>query len=118
MTCRIGYRNSGRIWPIKILQQNHGETQSKEVKTLPVLLMESRAKLEPGSGKHSVYTHFPKDPNCDICLKTKRTRASCRRRAGTDVPRAEIFGDLITAAHKILLVLVGREGDAEGTLWK
>ena len=60
------------------------------------LPMESRAKVEPGSGKHSVYTHFPKDPNCDICLKTKRTRA------GTVVPRAEHFGDLITADHRVL----------------
>ena len=34
--------------------------------------MESRAKVEPGSGKHSVNAHFPKDPNCDICLKTKK----------------------------------------------
>ena len=25
-------------------------------------LMESRAKVEPGPGKHGVYTHFPKDP--------------------------------------------------------
>ena len=58
--------------------------------------------MEPGSGKHSVYTHFPKDPNCDICLKTKITRACCRTRAGTVVPRAEKFGDLITADHKIL----------------
>ena len=41
---------------------------------------------------------FPKDPNCDICLKTKITRAS----AGTVVPRAEHFGDLITADHEIL----------------
>ena len=24
------------------------------------LPMESRAKVEPGSGKHSIYTHFPK----------------------------------------------------------
>ena len=32
----------------------------------------SQAKVEPGSGKHTVYTHFPKDPNCDICLKTKK----------------------------------------------
>ena len=63
---------------------------------------ESRAKVEPGSGKHSVYTHFPKNPNCDICLKTKITRASCRRRAGTVVPRADIFGDLITTDHKVL----------------
>ena len=35
------------------------------------LPMESRAQVEPGSGKHSVYTQFPKDPNCDICMKTK-----------------------------------------------
>ena len=55
------------------------------------LPMESRAKVEPGSGKHSVHTHFPKDRNCDICLRTKITRASCRRRAGTVVPRAEIL---------------------------
>ena len=33
---------------------------------------ESRAKVEPGSGKHSVCTHYFKDPNCDICLKTKK----------------------------------------------
>ena len=38
-----------------------------------------------------------KDPNCDICLKTKITRASCRRRAGTVVPKEEHFGDLTTA---------------------
>ena len=41
------------------------------------LPIESRAKVEPGSGKHGVYTLYPKDPNCDICLKTKITRASC-----------------------------------------
>ena len=58
--------------------------------------------MEPGSGKHCAYTHCPKDPNCDICLKSKITRASCRRRAGTVVPRTENVGDLITADHKIL----------------
>ena len=72
---------------------------SKSSHELP---MKPRAKVEPGSGKHSVYTHFPKDPNCDICLRTKITRASCRRRTGTVVPRAERFGDLITADHKVL----------------
>ena len=53
-------------------------------------------------GEHSVFSNFLKDPNCDICLKTKTTRASCRRRAGTVVPRAENVGDLITADHKVL----------------
>ena len=66
------------------------------------LPMESRAKVEPGPGKHSIRTDFLKDPNCDFCLKTKITRASCRRRAGTVVPRAEHCGDLITADHKSL----------------
>ena len=53
-------------------------------------------------GKHSVYTHFPKDRNCEICQRTKVTRAPCRRRIGGAVPRAENFGDLITADHKVL----------------
>ena len=35
------------------------------------LPLEPRAKVEPASGEHSVYTHFPKDGNCDICLRTK-----------------------------------------------
>ena len=66
------------------------------------LPMESRAKVDPGSGKHSIYAHFPKDPNFGICLKTKITRASCRIRAGTGVPKAENGDFLITADHKVL----------------
>ena len=105
MNCLIGNRNSKRIWLMKVLQQSLGNPEqgsqdtSKSSHELP---MEPRAKVEPGSCKHSVYAHFPKDPNCDICLMTKITRASCRRRAGTVVPRAERFGDLITADHKVL----------------
>ena len=36
-------------------------------------------------------------------LEEKITRASCRRRAGTVVPRAENFGDMIAADHKVLI---------------
>ena len=73
----------------------------------PVLLMkylysESTYKRREDLGKHSVYTHFPKDRNCEICQRTKITRAPCRRRNGGTVPRAENFGDLITADHKVL----------------
>ena len=53
-------------------------------------------------GKHSVYTHFFKDRNCEICQRTKIRRGPCRRRIGRVVPRAEKFGDLITADHKVL----------------
>ena len=53
-------------------------------------------------GKHSVYIHFPEDRNCEICKRTKITRGPCRRRNGEAVLRAENFGDLITADHKVL----------------
>ena len=52
--------------------------------------------------KHSVYTHFPEDRNCEICQRTKITRVPCRRRTGGAVPRAENFGDFITADHNVL----------------
>ena len=81
----------------------------QNIETLPVLLMNSL-----WSRKHKWYranTTFlltsqktlPKDQNCDICLGTKTTSASCRRRTGTVVPRAENFGDIITGDHKVLL---------------
>ena len=54
------------------------------------------------SGKHSICTNFQKDRNCDICMTTKITRAPCRRRIGAAILRAENFGDLITADHKVL----------------
>ena len=53
-------------------------------------------------GKHTVYTHLPKDGNCKICQRTKITRAPCRRRTGSVVPRAKNVGDLITADDTIL----------------
>ena len=64
--------------------------------------LEPTLKRREDLGKHSVYTHFPEDRNCEICRRTKITRAPCRRRNGGAVPRAENFGDLITADHKVL----------------
>ena len=52
--------------------------------------------------KHSVYTHFIKDRNWEICKRTKITRVPCRRRIRGAVLRADNFGDLITADHKVL----------------
>ena len=45
---------------------------------------------------------LPKDIDCDVCLRTKITRAPCRRRTCESLIRAEKFGDLITADHKVL----------------
>ena len=64
--------------------------------------LEPTTKRREDLGKHSVYTHCPKDRNCEICQRTKITRAPCRRPIGGAVPRAENVGDLITADHKVL----------------
>ena len=76
----------------------HGDfhaSSSHEASLEPIL------KRREDLGKHSVYNHFPKDRNCEICTRTKITRAPCRRRNGEAVPRAANFGDLITADHKV-----------------
>ena len=64
------------------------------------------------SRKHSLKTHFPEDRNCQVCLQTKMTRPPCRRRTGKAPPRAEKFGDLITADHKVL----NEEGESRNNL--
>ena len=64
--------------------------------------LEPTTKRREDLGKHNVHTHFPKDRNCEICKRTKITRAPCRRRKGEAVPGADNFGDLITADHKVL----------------
>ena len=91
---------------MKVLQQSLGETQSNEVKTLPSHLMNFQWSREHKESQVRVSTvcirTFRRTQNCNNCLKTKIIRSSCRRRAGTVVPRAEHFGDLITADHKVL----------------
>ena len=69
--------------------------------------LEPTTKRREDLGKHSVYPPppsppTPKDRNCEICKRTKITRARCRRRSGEAVPRDANFGDLITADHKVL----------------
>ena len=44
--------------------------------------LEPTFKRREDLGKHSVYTHLPEDRNCEICQRTKITRAPCRRRNG------------------------------------
>ena len=49
----------------------------------------------------SIFIHFPKDRNCEV-WRTKNARASCRSRTSNQEPRAEKFGDLITADFLVL----------------
>ena len=78
------------------LQGGSPASSSHEVSSEPT------TKGREDLGKHSVHTHFRKDRNCEICKRTKITRAPCRRRNGEAVPRAANFDDLITADHKVL----------------
>ena len=47
-------------------------------------------------------THFSKRPNCEVCRRTKLSRAPCGRRSSNHIPRAEKCGDFITTDHKVL----------------
>ena len=91
---RNGCKNSGKIW--WMMKFHYREALTHEPS------LEPTTKRREDLGKHIVYTHFPKDRNCEICKRTKITRAPCRRRNGEAVPRAVNFGDLITADHKVL----------------
>ena len=89
--------NSTEPW---VNPEQRSQDTSKSSHELP---MESRAKVEPGSGKHRVHTSRRTEIVMFACGR-KLTKASCRRRAGTVVPRAEHFGDLIAADHKVFSV--------------
>ena len=91
--------NSSHFLPEWLQEFRHGLFQNNEM--LPVLLMNYLWSREQKWYRVNT-TSFPTDRNCVICLRTKITRASFRRRTGTVVPRAENFGDLITADHKVL----------------
>ena len=98
------FQNTGTLAVLFMNYLQSREQKWKLVGTHPrVLLVNHLQSREQKvvSGKHSISTHFPKDRNCGFCLRTKITRASCRRRTGTVVPRLENFGDL-TADHKVL----------------
>ena len=95
---RNGCKNSGRIWWMMKFHYREASHASSSYEAS----LEPTTKRREDLGKHNVHTHFPKDRNCEICKRTKITRAPCRRRKGEAVPRADNFGDLITADHKVL----------------
>ena len=95
---RNGCKNSRKFWWIDEFPV-HGDSHASSSHEVS---LEPTTKRREDLGKHNVYTHFPKDRNCEICKRTKITRAPCRRRKGEAVPRADNFGDLMTADHKVL----------------
>ena len=61
---------------------------------------ERRAKVV--SGKHSMFTHFPKDRKCDVCLRTKNFKGFLQETYSYSRAQSGKFGDSITADHKVL----------------
>ena len=62
------------------------------------------SSYKPG-GNISFFQSFSKDPNCEICKRTKITRACCKRSSenrAERIPEAEKCGDSVTADHNIL----------------
>ena len=59
-------------------------------------------KYQQNQGSTVFIGTLPKDRHCEICQRTKITRAPCRKRTGGALRRAEKSGDLITADHKVL----------------
>ena len=56
-------------------------------------------------GDHNVFTHFPKDSNCEICQSCKPSRAPCKssKAPGSDgLPVPVNFADALTADHAVL----------------
>ena len=54
---------------------------------------------------HNTLTHFPKDPNCDICNSCKSTRQHCTKGPHGEpdaLPEPNKFADAITGDHKVL----------------
>ena len=63
--------------------------------------LEHFVEVATKSRRHRIFTHFPKGRNCDVCLRTKMTKALCRRHTGEALFRAEEYGELMAADHKV-----------------
>ena len=88
-------------------EQTHDDVEvSSEEESADLLLIAERSKRPNRSkptGRHNVLTHFLKDPNCEVCMLTKTTRAPCRHRLEARGDRTHLphdFGDATTVNHK------------------
>ena len=93
-TSQRGFRSSQHIEGTEVPAIGHISHDSDSERPTKVALK-----------KRSFSIHFPKDRNCEVCLRTKMTRAPCRKRAraGNQVLWADELGDMITADHKVLI---------------
>ena len=82
-----------------------GDSDSKSSGLLQKHLFLSLCLPKEKGVNRNLFTHFPKDPNREICRRAKITRAPFRGNPDHQdgrLPHATTFGDVITADHKIL----------------
>ena len=91
--CQNGYKNLQRILWMKVFQ--HTGTHPR------VLLVHLPSREEKCYWASSVLRVILKDRSCDICLRTKVTRASKKTHWYSRAKNGK-NGDLITADHKVL----------------
>ena len=94
--CKIflsGWRSSQIIWRTLNWMHPHAVLRTQIRNVL--------RKWDQNQGSTVFLLTFLKDRNCEVCLRTKMTRAPCRGRTGEALLRAEKIGDLMTADHKV-----------------
>ena len=89
---------------LKDVKENLKETElHASAHSSPESDPEHPAKVATKSRKHSILNSLPTRPKLRCLLQNqKNSSVLCRRRTGKALLRAEKFGDLITADHKVL----------------
>ena len=88
---------------------DHPETEDVPPPPSPVVeTREGKRKRKNTPSAAHYLTHFPKDPNCEICNRVKTQRAQCRakhnkkERADSSLPPPTHFADQLTSDHIVM----------------
>ena len=87
--------------------ESKGKTAKEKADKVRANRKAKRKVIKCQTCEHNIFTHFPRDPNCQICQDNKIQRASRRQRAAADrrpdaLPEAKEFADHIVGDHKII----------------
>ena len=86
------------------LTENLEDDEVPALRDIPTNISQDSDSERPtkvASKKHGIFIHISTDQICEICKRTKMTKAPCRMRSGEALLRAEKYGDLTTADCKV-----------------
>ena len=87
-------------------QSNESSHDKEKFAKLTEKKKKKQKKVTAKCAQHDIFTHFPKDPDCPICMMNKVQRAQCRSstsdKAVDALPVPINFADAITLDHKVL----------------